>query len=197
MVADSGRGREGWFSQAHPVSVPASPTSHGTAHGVSTHLFRRVGCAGGRSPLKSASDLSFWRSRLAHQQGYFTQRLNADGWQLEVYNSQDFEPSRCCRVEDGKPVRVEVIWPPMGQRMCGGRRWGECRSSCLTPTFPRTARDQTSPTSCTAAAPKTGFARDRVGDRWHEGVARLGLSAHGLSHERRTLCLPLVGGPAN
>lgn len=62
--------------------------------------------------LKSASDLDLplVAVGLLYQQGYFMQRLNADGWQLEVYASQEFGtiPVQPVMGEDGEPVRVTV-----------------------------------------------------------------------------------------
>jgi starch phosphorylase len=66
--------------------------------------------------LKSASDLGIplVGVGLLYQQGYFRQRLNADGWQLELFPRNDFSnmPVALVRGADGGPVMVQV-------EMCG------------------------------------------------------------------------------
>ncbi|KPK86213.1 MAG: alpha-glucan phosphorylase [Phycisphaerae bacterium SM23_33] len=64
--------------------------------------------------LKSASDLGVPLAGigLLYQQGYFGQRLNADGWQLELFPRNDFynmpvEPV----TRDGQPLTAEVAFP--------------------------------------------------------------------------------------
>ena len=64
--------------------------------------------------LKSASELGvpLVGVGLLYQQGYFRQRLNADGWQLELFPRNDFynmpvQPA----VRDGQPVVAEVAFP--------------------------------------------------------------------------------------
>jgi len=65
--------------------------------------------------LKSASelDIPLVGVGLLYQQGYFRQRLNADGWQLELYPRNDFHnmPVTPIRREDGSPLTVEVQYP--------------------------------------------------------------------------------------
>ena len=64
--------------------------------------------------LKSASDLGIplVAVGLLYQQGYFRQRLNADGWQLELFPRNDFHNMPVTLVQkDGKPVRIEVDYP--------------------------------------------------------------------------------------
>ncbi len=62
--------------------------------------------------LKSASelDLPLVAVGLLYQQGYFRQRLNADGWQLELFPRNDFHnmPVTLCRNKDGSPLFIEV-----------------------------------------------------------------------------------------
>jgi len=64
--------------------------------------------------LKSASDLGLPMAAvgLFYQQGYFRQYLNADGWQGELYEENDFH-SLPVQLEkrDGVPVTVEVDYP--------------------------------------------------------------------------------------
>ncbi len=61
---------------------------------------------------KSASDLglNFVGVTLFYRQGYFIQRLNSDGWQLEEYLQQDHAnlPVSLVVDEGGKPVKVQV-----------------------------------------------------------------------------------------
>ena len=62
--------------------------------------------------LKSASDLDvpLVAVGLLYQQGYFRQRLNADGWQLELFPRNDFAnmPVQQVRGPDGGPLTIEV-----------------------------------------------------------------------------------------
>jgi starch phosphorylase len=64
--------------------------------------------------LKSASELAvpLVGVGLLYQQGYFRQRLNADGWQLELFPRNDFHNMPVTQVvKDGQPVTVEVDFP--------------------------------------------------------------------------------------
>jgi len=65
--------------------------------------------------LKSASelDIPLVGVGLLYQQGYFRQRLNADGWQLELFPRNDFHnmPVRLIRQQDGSPLTIEVSMP--------------------------------------------------------------------------------------
>jgi starch phosphorylase len=62
--------------------------------------------------LKSASemDIPLVGVGLLYQQGYFRQRLNADGWQLELFPRNDFHNMsvQLVRTEDGQPLTVSV-----------------------------------------------------------------------------------------
>src|SRR5581483_9377480 len=62
--------------------------------------------------LKSASDLGIplIAIGLLYRQGYFRQRINADGWQEEFYGDADFDqlPMSLVRDAGGAPVVVEV-----------------------------------------------------------------------------------------
>ena len=62
--------------------------------------------------LKSASDLSLnlVGVGLLYRQGYFSQYLNADGWQQESYPENDFYnmPVELMKWEDGRPVRFHI-----------------------------------------------------------------------------------------
>jgi starch phosphorylase len=65
--------------------------------------------------LKSASDLGLplVAVGMLYQQGYFRQRLNADGWQLELFPRNDFHnlPVEPVRNSQGQPVTIEVEMP--------------------------------------------------------------------------------------
>ena len=60
---------------------------------------------------------------LMYQQGYFRQRLNADGWQLELFPRNDFHnmPVTLVRNAEGHPIMIEVDMP--GGRREGSRCW--------------------------------------------------------------------------
>ncbi len=65
--------------------------------------------------LKSASelDIPLVGVGLMYQQGYFRQRLNADGWQLELFPRNDFPnmPIELMRNDEGHPITFEVEMP--------------------------------------------------------------------------------------
>ena len=65
--------------------------------------------------LKSASDLGLplIAMGLLYQEGYFSQYLNADGWQQEAYPINDFSnmPLHLERKPDGSELRIEVDYP--------------------------------------------------------------------------------------
>ena len=65
--------------------------------------------------LKSASDLGLplVGVGLLYQQGYFSQYLNAAGWQQESYNDNDFQnlPVTLERRPDRSPLTIEVGYP--------------------------------------------------------------------------------------
>jgi len=62
--------------------------------------------------LKSASELDvpLVAVGMLYQQGYFRQRLNADGWQLEMFPRNDFHtlPVQLVRGDEGQPVKITV-----------------------------------------------------------------------------------------
>ncbi|MDY6912925.1 MAG: alpha-glucan family phosphorylase [Planctomycetota bacterium] len=65
--------------------------------------------------LKSASDLDIplVAVGLLYQQGYFRQRLNADGWQLELFPRNDFHnmPVQLVQSADHTPLTIAVEMP--------------------------------------------------------------------------------------
>jgi starch phosphorylase len=62
--------------------------------------------------LKSSSDLNvpLIGVGLLYQEGYFSQYLSSDGWQMETYSVNDFAnmPVTLVRDQDGRPLRVSV-----------------------------------------------------------------------------------------
>jgi len=74
--------------------------------------------------LKSASelDIPLIAIGLLYQQGYFRQRLNADGWQLELFPRNDFHnmPVALVRDADGQAVTLQVDMP---NRACHAQIW--------------------------------------------------------------------------
>jgi len=74
--------------------------------------------------LKSASalDVPLVAVGLLYQQGYFRQRLNADGWQLELFPRNDFHnmPLELMRDEKGVPITISVDMP---NRDCQAQIW--------------------------------------------------------------------------
>ncbi len=74
--------------------------------------------------LKSASDLNLplVAVGLLYQQGYFRQRLNADGWQLELFPRNDFHnmPLQQTVNADGQPVVISV---PLGGHTVKAQVW--------------------------------------------------------------------------
>jgi starch phosphorylase len=65
--------------------------------------------------LKSASelDIPLVGVGMLYQQGYFRQRLNADGWQLELFPRNDFHnmPVQPVRSQDGGTLMIEAPLP--------------------------------------------------------------------------------------
>jgi starch phosphorylase len=64
--------------------------------------------------LKSASDLNvpLVGVGLLYQEGYFSQYLSSDGWQMETYPINDFSnmPVKLVRDNKGKPLQVSVLF---------------------------------------------------------------------------------------
>lgn len=63
--------------------------------------------------IKSASDLNvpLVGLGLLYQEGYFSQYLTSDGWQMETYPQNDFPnmPIALVRNSEGKPLKVQVL----------------------------------------------------------------------------------------
>lgn len=106
--------RETWFSKQHPQFKDATIAYFSMEFGLHESLRLYSGGLGILSGdhLKSASDLAIplHAVGLMYRQGYFRQRLTADGWQLEEYPSNDFYqmPATLLKKDDGKLVRVKV-----------------------------------------------------------------------------------------
>lgn len=105
---------KGWFGRTYPDAGRLCVAYFCMEYGLSECLPIYSGGLGvlAGDHLKSASDLGLplVAVGLLYQQGYFTQRLNPDGWQVEVYPTQDFAslPIRQALGNDGKPLRVQV-----------------------------------------------------------------------------------------
>jgi glycogen phosphorylase len=74
--------------------------------------------------LKSASDLGLplVAVGLLYQEGYFSQKLNADGWQIEDYPINDFYtmPIEPVKDQNGEELRIAVEYPG---RIVYARAW--------------------------------------------------------------------------
>ncbi len=74
--------------------------------------------------MKSASELGIplVGIGLLYQQGFFRQRLNADGWQMELFPRNDFHniPVQPVLEDNGEPVIIEVDYP---NRVVRARIW--------------------------------------------------------------------------
>lgn len=106
-----------WFQRAHgPVQTPLI-AYFSAEFGLTECLSIFAGGLGilAGDHLKSASDLGIplVGVGLLYQQGYFRQRLNASGWQQELYEDNDFFnlPVRLERQPDGTPYTVELGFP--------------------------------------------------------------------------------------
>ena len=145
--------------------------------------------------LKSASDLGvpLVGVGLLYQQGYFQQYLNADGWQQERYPENDFHnlPVRPGARRRRQPVTIAVqLGRPDGARPdLASRRSGGCRSTCWTPTFPRTARRISEITAQLYGGDQEMRIRQEIvlGIGGHAGARRRWVSARCLPHERGAL----------
>jgi starch phosphorylase len=78
--------------------------------------------AGDHLKSVSALDVPMAAIGLLYQQGYFRQRLNADGWQLELFPRNDFHnmPVTLMRNADNTPVVAQVDMPG---RICRLQVW--------------------------------------------------------------------------
>lgn len=104
----------GWFKRRHPELSTVTIAYFSMEYGLARCLPIYSGGLGvlAGDHLKSASDLDvpLVGVGLLYQKGYFTQYLNADGWQLERYPVNDFSvlPIRPARDNAGEPLRITV-----------------------------------------------------------------------------------------
>ena len=96
--------------------------------------------------LKEASDraLPLVAVGLLYRQGYFRQRIDASGWQHEYVGRRPI-PSACRwrsspATTASRSRSPSPSAPSRSSRRSGASTSGACRSSCSTPTGPRTAR---------------------------------------------------------
>ncbi len=116
----------GWWGHAYGVSREPQVAYFCAEFGISECLPIYSGGLGvlAGDHLKSASELGvpLVGLGLLYQQGYFRQRLNADGWQLELFPRNDFHnmPVQLLRDSQGKPLKVSVDYP---QRLVTAQVW--------------------------------------------------------------------------
>ncbi len=106
----------GWWPRTYGSSDPARPlvAYFCSEYGITDCLPIYAGGLGilAGDHLKSASELDvpLVAVGLLYQQGYFHQRLNADGWQLEMFPRNDFHtmPIKPVADGDGEPLKITV-----------------------------------------------------------------------------------------
>ncbi|HPD14673.1 MAG TPA: alpha-glucan family phosphorylase [Planctomycetota bacterium] len=106
-----------WFAQAHPELKGARIAYFSFEFGINQCLPIYSGGLGvlAGDHVKSASDLGLplVGVGLLYREGYFRQRLGADGWQKEEYPETDFytTPISLVKGADGAPITVGVEYP--------------------------------------------------------------------------------------
>jgi starch phosphorylase len=106
-----------WFESAHPELKGARIAYFSLECGINECLPIYSGGLGvlAGDHVKSASDLGLPLVGLGllYREGYFRQRLGADGWQQEEYPETDFytTPIELVKRDGGEPVTVEVEYP--------------------------------------------------------------------------------------
>jgi len=109
--------RRGWWARTHGGGREPQVAYFCAEFGITDCLPIYSGGLGvlAGDHLKSASDLDvpLVGVGLLYQQGYFRQRLNADGWQLELYPRNDFHnlPVELVLAENGLPRTVSLDLP--------------------------------------------------------------------------------------
>ncbi|MFP4104950.1 MAG: alpha-glucan family phosphorylase [Phycisphaerae bacterium] len=104
----------GWYTREYGESDQPQIAYFCAEYGISECLPIYSGGLGilAGDHLKSASDLHLPMVAvgLLYQQGYFRQRLNADGWQLELFPRNDFHnmPLQPVNDSDGEPVSITI-----------------------------------------------------------------------------------------
>ena len=104
-----------WAGRHLPLATPDRPIAYFCAeYGIHESLQIYSGGLGmlAGDHLKSASDLGLplVAIGLLYRQGYFHQKLNADGWQEEFYHNANFDEMPLSLVRDraGDPIVIEV-----------------------------------------------------------------------------------------
>lgn len=116
----------GWWGKTHGPSDVPSVAYFCAEFGLTECLPIYSGGLGvlAGDHLKSASDLDLplVAVGLLYQQGYFRQRLNADGWQLELFPRNDFHnmPLTQTTGPNGQPVVISV---PLAGRAVKAQVW--------------------------------------------------------------------------
>ena len=130
---------------------------------------------------------------LLYAEGYFRQRLNADGWQEERFPRLD--PTGLALTPTDVDGRASTSPATSSRSRRGGSTSAGCRCTCSTPrstaTAPTAAR---SPTGCTAATSSTACARRSCSaSAACASCARLGLDAAGVPQQRGPRRVQLAG----
>ncbi len=106
-----------WFAAAHPDLAATRIAYFSFEFGINQCLPTYSGGLGvlAGDHVKAASDLGLplVGVGLLYREGYFRQRLGADGWQQEEYPETDFymTPIELLKREDGTPITVDVEYP--------------------------------------------------------------------------------------
>ncbi len=108
--------KHGWWARTYGKSEKPTIAYFSMEYGITECLPIYSGGLGVLSGdhMKSASelDLPFVGIGLMYQQGYFRQRLNADGWQLELFPRNDFPNMPVEQVYlNGMPLTVDIAFP--------------------------------------------------------------------------------------
>jgi starch phosphorylase len=140
----------GWWPRTHGSGDPSEPlvAYFCAEYGLTDCLPIYAGGLGilAGDHLKSASelDIPLVAVGLLYQQGYFHQRLNADGWQLEMFPRNDFHtmPIEPVTNADGDPLTIDV---DIQDRRCKVRIWlamvGRVRLYLLDTNIPENTSD--------------------------------------------------------
>lgn len=106
-----------WYSKSHGASEQARIVYLSAEYGLTECMPIYSGGLGllAGDHMKAASELGIplVGVGLLYQRGYFTQYLNADGWQQERYNDNDFfnMPTRPLTGPEGQVVKVRIGFP--------------------------------------------------------------------------------------
>ncbi|MFW6061397.1 MAG: alpha-glucan family phosphorylase [Planctomycetota bacterium] len=109
--------KPGWWQQTYGETVEPQVAYFCAEFGITECLPIYSGGLGvlAGDHLKSASelDIPLVGVGLLYQQGYFRQRLNADGWQLELFPRNDFHnmPVQQVKMPNGQPLLIDIDFP--------------------------------------------------------------------------------------